>query len=161
MAHATCLILCSSSRFDRLGYSTRFLRHANPLPVPRFPCYCSDETSSPSETCLQVQFTSETISALSKTESLFRLMPSSFIKFSSAIGGENASVSLLTYPVLMAVDILSYKVLDEADTMFDRGFGPDIRKFLALLKQRALKTNDQGFQTVLVTATGISTWASS
>ena len=45
------------------------------------------------------------------------------------------------------------QVLDEADTMFDRGFGPDIRKFLAPLKQRALKTNDQGFQTVLVTAT--------
>ncbi|KAL0758771.1 hypothetical protein Bca101_074921 [Brassica carinata] len=40
------------------------------------------------------------------------------------------------------------KVLDEADTMFDRGFGPDIRKFLAPLKQRALKTNDHGFQTV-------------
>lgn len=37
--------------------------------------------------------------------------------------------------------------------MFDRGFGPDIRKFLAPLKQRTLKTNDQGFQTVLVTAT--------
>lgn len=45
------------------------------------------------------------------------------------------------------------QVLDEADTMFDRGFGPDIRKFLAPLKQRVLKTNDQGFQTVLVTAT--------
>ncbi|CAN6809844.1 unnamed protein product [Brassica oleracea var. botrytis] len=56
---------------------------------------------------------------------------------------------------------ITYLVLDEADTMFDRGFGPDIRKFLAPLKQRALKTNDQGFQTVLVTATGISTWASS
>lgn len=37
--------------------------------------------------------------------------------------------------------------------MFDRGFGPEIRKFLAPLNQRALKTNDQGFQTVLVTAT--------
>ncbi|KFK32050.1 hypothetical protein AALP_AA6G193600 [Arabis alpina] len=48
---------------------------------------------------------------------------------------------------------ITYLVLDEADTMFDRGFGPDIRKFLAPLKQRALKTNDQGFQTVLVTAT--------
>ncbi|CAH2070725.1 unnamed protein product, partial [Thlaspi arvense] len=48
---------------------------------------------------------------------------------------------------------IAYLVLDEADTMFDRGFGPDIRKFLAPLKQRALKTNDQGFQTVLVTAT--------
>uniref|UniRef100_A0A1J3FSH0 DEAD-box ATP-dependent RNA helicase 39 n=1 Tax=Noccaea caerulescens TaxID=107243 RepID=A0A1J3FSH0_NOCCA len=48
---------------------------------------------------------------------------------------------------------ITYLVLDEADTMFDRGFGPDIRKFLAPLKQRALKLNDQGFQTVLVTAT--------
>ncbi|CAF1951820.1 unnamed protein product [Brassica oleracea] len=56
---------------------------------------------------------------------------------------------------------IAYLVLDEADTMFDRGFGPDIRKFLAPLKQRALKTNDHGFQTVLVTDTRISTWASS
>lgn len=37
--------------------------------------------------------------------------------------------------------------------MFDRGFGPDIRKFLGPLKNRALKSEDQGFQTVLVTAT--------
>lgn len=37
--------------------------------------------------------------------------------------------------------------------MFDRGFGPDIRKFLAPLKNRASKTGDEGFQTVLVTAT--------
>lgn len=44
-------------------------------------------------------------------------------------------------------------MLDEADTMFDRGFGPDIRKFLAPLKNRASKPNDQGFQTVLVSAT--------
>ncbi|KAL0655238.1 hypothetical protein Bca4012_075822 [Brassica carinata] len=56
---------------------------------------------------------------------------------------------------------IAYLVLDEADTMFDRGFGPDIRKFLAPLKQRALKTNSHGFQTVLVTDTRISTWASS
>ncbi|KAG2269420.1 hypothetical protein Bca52824_063975 [Brassica carinata] len=56
---------------------------------------------------------------------------------------------------------IAYLVLDEADTMFDRGFGPDIRKFLAPLKQRALKTNDHGFQTVLVTDTRISIWASS
>ncbi|XP_019054090.1 PREDICTED: DEAD-box ATP-dependent RNA helicase 39 [Nelumbo nucifera] len=48
---------------------------------------------------------------------------------------------------------IKYLVLDEADTMFDRGFGPDIRKFLSPLKNRALKLNDQGFQTVLVTAT--------
>ena len=43
-----CSSIPSSSRFARLSYSTRFLRHANPLPVPRFRCYCSDETSSPS-----------------------------------------------------------------------------------------------------------------
>ncbi|XP_060173189.1 DEAD-box ATP-dependent RNA helicase 39 [Lycium barbarum] len=48
---------------------------------------------------------------------------------------------------------IRYLVLDEADTMFDRGFGPDIRKFLAPLKNRASKTGDEGFQTVLVTAT--------
>lgn len=48
---------------------------------------------------------------------------------------------------------IKYLVLDEADTMFDRGFGPDIRKFLAPLKKRAEKPDDQGFQTVLVTAT--------
>lgn len=44
-------------------------------------------------------------------------------------------------------------MLDEADTMFDRGFGPDIRKFLAPLKNRASKPDGQGFQTVLVSAT--------
>lgn len=37
--------------------------------------------------------------------------------------------------------------------MFDRGFGPDIRKFLGPLKNRATKAVDQGFQTVLVSAT--------
>lgn len=45
------------------------------------------------------------------------------------------------------------QVLDEADTMFDRGFGPDIRKFLGPLKNRASKSDDKGFQTVLVSAT--------
>ncbi|XP_076934650.1 DEAD-box ATP-dependent RNA helicase 39-like isoform X2 [Bidens hawaiensis] len=48
---------------------------------------------------------------------------------------------------------IRYLVLDEADTMFDRGFGPDIRKFLAPLKNRAQKPDGLGFQTVLVTAT--------
>ncbi|WOK96899.1 DEAD-box ATP-dependent RNA helicase 39 [Canna indica] len=48
---------------------------------------------------------------------------------------------------------IKYLVLDEADTMFDQGFGPDIRKFLGPLKNRAAKPGDQGFQTVLVTAT--------
>ncbi|KAL0710335.1 hypothetical protein Bca4012_017313 [Brassica carinata] len=48
MAYATLShsLILSSSRFSRLGHSTRFLRqHTNPLPVPRFRCYCSDETS--------------------------------------------------------------------------------------------------------------------
>ncbi|KAL6213870.1 hypothetical protein ACLB2K_013309 [Fragaria x ananassa] len=48
---------------------------------------------------------------------------------------------------------IKYLVLDEADTMFDRGFGPDIRKFLAPLKNRASKPDGQGFQTFLVSAT--------
>ncbi|KAK7277371.1 hypothetical protein RIF29_18522 [Crotalaria pallida] len=48
---------------------------------------------------------------------------------------------------------LKYLVLDEADTMFDRGFGPDIRKFLGPLKRRASKSDGPGFQTILVTAT--------
>lgn len=48
---------------------------------------------------------------------------------------------------------IKYLVLDEADTMFDQGFGPDIRKFLGPLKNRASKPNEPGFQTVLVAAT--------
>ncbi|XP_044511062.1 DEAD-box ATP-dependent RNA helicase 39-like [Mangifera indica] len=48
---------------------------------------------------------------------------------------------------------IKYVVLDEADTMFDRGFGPEIRKFLAPLKHRATKPDGQGFQTILVAAT--------
>ncbi|XP_065881668.1 DEAD-box ATP-dependent RNA helicase 39-like [Euphorbia lathyris] len=48
---------------------------------------------------------------------------------------------------------IKYLVLDEADTMFDRGFGPDIRKFLGPLNNRASKPDGQGFQTILVTAT--------
>ncbi|XP_020220798.1 DEAD-box ATP-dependent RNA helicase 39 [Cajanus cajan] len=48
---------------------------------------------------------------------------------------------------------IKYLVLDEADTMFDRGFGPDIRKFLGPLKNRTSKADGLGFQTILVTAT--------
>ncbi|KAH6768313.1 RH39 [Perilla frutescens var. frutescens] len=48
---------------------------------------------------------------------------------------------------------IKYLVLDEADTMFDHGFGPDIRKFLGPLRSRATKPDALGFQTVLVTAT--------
>lgn len=44
-------------------------------------------------------------------------------------------------------------MLDEADTMFDHGFGPDIRKFLGPLRNRASRPDGLGFQTVLVTAT--------
>ena len=51
------------------------------------------------------------------------------------------------------VNVSALQVLDEADTMFDQGFGEDIRKFLAPLKNRASKSGDQGFQTVLVSAT--------
>ncbi|KAL8487039.1 hypothetical protein ACS0TY_023653 [Phlomoides rotata] len=48
---------------------------------------------------------------------------------------------------------ITYLVLDEADTMFDHGFGPDIRKFLQPLRNRASRPDGLGFQTVLVTAT--------
>jgi len=56
-------------------------------------------------------------------------------------------------PNCLVLIFFRLQVLDEADTMFDQGFGPDIRKFLAPLKNRASKPGDQGFQTVLVTAT--------
>ncbi|XP_022976914.1 DEAD-box ATP-dependent RNA helicase 39 [Cucurbita maxima] len=48
---------------------------------------------------------------------------------------------------------IKYLVLDEADTMFDHGFGPDIRKFIGPLKHRASSHDGQGFQTILITAT--------
>ncbi|XLU98648.1 hypothetical protein S245_012988, partial [Arachis hypogaea] len=48
---------------------------------------------------------------------------------------------------------IKYLVLNEADIMFDRGFGPDICKFLAPLKHRASKSDGLGFLTILVTAT--------
>ncbi|GKU90746.1 hypothetical protein SLEP1_g4700 [Rubroshorea leprosula] len=48
---------------------------------------------------------------------------------------------------------IKYLVLDEADTMFDRGFVPDIPKFLGPLKHHASKSNGHGFQTILVIAT--------
>lgn len=53
----------------------------------------------------------------------------------------------------MAYGDIKYVVLDEADTMFDRGFGPDVRKFLRPLRNRSCKPGDVGFQTILVTAT--------
>ncbi|OAY58522.1 DEAD-box ATP-dependent RNA helicase 39 [Manihot esculenta] len=55
--------------------------------------------------------------------------------------------------VNMVYGDIKYLVLDEADTMFDRGFGPEIRRFLRPLKNRASKPDGQGFQTILVTAT--------
>lgn len=48
---------------------------------------------------------------------------------------------------------IKYVVLDEADTMFDRGFGPDVKKFLGPLRNRSHKSENAGFQTILVTAT--------
>ncbi|KAL8143696.1 hypothetical protein V2J09_016728 [Rumex salicifolius] len=48
---------------------------------------------------------------------------------------------------------IRYLVLDGADTMFEHGFGPEIHNFFDLLKNRASKPNDSGFQTVLVAAT--------
>ncbi|KAH9691969.1 DEAD-box ATP-dependent RNA helicase 39 [Citrus sinensis] len=52
----------------------------------------------------------------------------------------------------VSCDDIRYVVLDEADTLFDRGFGPEISKILNPLKDSALKSNGQGFQTILVTA---------
>jgi len=49
--------------------------------------------------------------------------------------------------------VFALQVLDEADTMFDRGFAPDMRKFLGPLNSRASKPDGLGFQTILVTAT--------
>eukprot|EP00897_Mesotaenium_endlicherianum_P005549 jgi/Mesen1/5021/ME000025S04420 len=48
---------------------------------------------------------------------------------------------------------VKYVVLDEADTMFDEGFGVDLRKLLQPLRTRAKLPGDPGFQTILVTAT--------
>lgn len=53
----------------------------------------------------------------------------------------------------MAYGDIKYVALDEADTMFDRGFAPEIRKFLGPLRNRSRQPGDPGFQTVLVTAT--------
>lgn len=59
----------------------------------------------------------------------------------------------MSYYLHLLTIVFVLQVLDEADTMFDRGFGPDIKKFLAPLKHRASKPDSLGFQTVLVTAT--------
>ncbi|CAM6088770.1 unnamed protein product [Calypogeia fissa] len=53
----------------------------------------------------------------------------------------------------MAYGDIKYVALDEADTMFDRGFAPEIRKFLGPLRNRSRQPGDPGIQTVLVTAT--------
>ncbi|CAN7006366.1 unnamed protein product, partial [Brassica rapa subsp. trilocularis] len=216
MAHATLshsLILSSSSRFSRLG---RFLRqHANPLPVPRFRCYCSDETSpSPSvkkrvvsgvqptgsihlgnylgaiKNWVTLQDTYETLffivdlhaitlpydvqelrKATRDTAALYLacgvdiskasvfvqshvrahvelmwLLSSStpigwlqkmtqFKEKSRKEGGENASVSLLTYPVLMAADILLYK----SDFV---PVGEDQKQHLELARDLAQRVNN-------------------
>eukprot|EP00252_Welwitschia_mirabilis_P021155 TRINITY_DN5343_c0_g1_i1.p1 TRINITY_DN5343_c0_g1~~TRINITY_DN5343_c0_g1_i1.p1 ORF type:complete len:593 (+),score=98.98 TRINITY_DN5343_c0_g1_i1:189-1967(+) len=48
---------------------------------------------------------------------------------------------------------IKYVVIDEADTMFDHGFGPDLRKFLSPLRNLASELRSSGFQSILVTAT--------
>ncbi|XP_023902831.1 DEAD-box ATP-dependent RNA helicase 39 [Quercus suber] len=50
-------------------------------------------------------------------------------------------------------DEIKYLVLDEVDTMFGCGLGPEIQKILRPLKIHASKSNDKGFQTVLVSST--------
>ncbi|KAL5776538.1 hypothetical protein ACOSP7_009464 [Xanthoceras sorbifolium] len=50
-------------------------------------------------------------------------------------------------------DDIRYVVLDEADTLFDHGFGPTISKIFSPLKDRALESKNGGLQTVLVTST--------
>ncbi|KAL0774296.1 hypothetical protein YC2023_054534 [Brassica napus] len=219
MAHATLShsLILSSSRFSRLGYSTRFLRHANPLSLPltrqRFRCYCSDQTS-PSvrkrvvsgvqptgsihlgnylgaiKNWVALQDTYETLffivdlhaitlpydpqelrKATRDTAALYLacgvdiskasvfvqshvrahvdlmwLLSSStpigwlqkmtqFKEKSRKEGGENASVSLLTYPVLMAADILLYK----SDFV---PVGEDQKQHLELARDLAQRVNN-------------------
>ncbi|XP_024539001.1 DEAD-box ATP-dependent RNA helicase 39 [Selaginella moellendorffii] len=52
----------------------------------------------------------------------------------------------------LAFGDIKYVVIDEADTMFDRGFGPELKKIIDPLRNRALR-NGSDFQTILVTAT--------
>ncbi|CAG7907244.1 unnamed protein product, partial [Brassica rapa] len=208
----------SASRFSRLGYSTRFLRHPNPLSLPltrqRFRCYCSDQTS-PSvsrkrvvsgvqptgsihlgnylgaiKNWVALQDTYETLffivdlhaitlpydpqelrKATRDTAALYLacgvdiskasvfvqshvrahvdlmwLLSSStpigwlqkmtqFKEKSRKEGGENASVSLLTYPVLMAADILLYK----SDFV---PVGEDQKQHLELARDLAQRVNN-------------------
>lgn len=42
--------------------------------------------------------------------------------------------------------------------MFGCGLGPEIQKILKPLKNHASKSNDKGFQTVLVTSTVAKVW---
>eukprot|EP00850_Spirogloea_muscicola_P022395 SM000291S10873 [mRNA] locus=s291:38922:44914:- [translate_table: standard] len=53
----------------------------------------------------------------------------------------------------MSVSDIRYIVLDEADTMFDKGFGPEIRSFVGPLRSRQKLLGIAGFQTIMVTAT--------
>ncbi|KAG2309891.1 hypothetical protein Bca52824_029639 [Brassica carinata] len=191
------------AKFSRLGYSTRFLRHANPLSLPltrqRFRCYCSDQTS-PSvrkrvvsgvqptgsihlgnylgaiKNWVALQITlpydpQELRKATRDTAALYLacgvdiskasvfvqshvrahvdlmwLLSSStpigwlqkmtqFKEKSRKEGGENASVSLLTYPVLMAADILLYK----SDFV---PVGEDQKQHLELARDLAQRVNN-------------------
>ncbi|CAN7018059.1 unnamed protein product [Brassica oleracea var. botrytis] len=216
--HLDSIFDSAASRFSRLGYSTRFLRHANPLSLPltrqRFRCYCSDQTS-PSvsrkrvvsgvqptgsihlgnylgaiKNWVALQDTYETLffivdlhaitlpydpqelrKATRDTAALYLacgvdiskasvfvqshvrahvdlmwLLSSStpigwlqkmtqFKEKSRKEGGENASVSLLTYPVLMAADILLYK----SDFV---PVGEDQKQHLELARDLAQRVNN-------------------
>ncbi|CAH2060645.1 unnamed protein product [Thlaspi arvense] len=219
MAHATLShsLILSSSRFSRLGYSTRFLRNPNPLSAlvtgERFRCFCSDETS-PSvrkrvvsgvqptgsihlgnylgaiKNWVALQDTYETLffivdlhaitlpydtqelrkatrdtaalylacgvdiskasvfvqsHVLAHVELMWLLSSSTpigwlqkmtqFKEKSRKEGGENASVSLLTYPVLMASDILLY----QSDFV---PVGEDQKQHLELARDLAQRVNN-------------------
>uniref|UniRef100_A0A2P2JBV3 Dead box ATP-dependent RNA helicase n=1 Tax=Rhizophora mucronata TaxID=61149 RepID=A0A2P2JBV3_RHIMU len=50
-------------------------------------------------------------------------------------------------------DDVKYLVLDEADSMFDHGFGPEISKIISPSENHKLKLIDCGLQTIMVTST--------
>ncbi|KDP26172.1 hypothetical protein JCGZ_22266 [Jatropha curcas] len=53
----------------------------------------------------------------------------------------------------IVTDNIKYLVLDEADAIFDHGFGPEISKIIKLLKNHISESNCQGLQIILVTST--------
>ncbi|XP_022990794.1 DEAD-box ATP-dependent RNA helicase 39-like [Cucurbita maxima] len=68
------------------------------------------------------------------------------------IGTPN-EVSELIEDGSMVSDEIKYLVLDELDTMFDLGFGPNIKKILTSVKQSTSRHCNQKCQSVVVTST--------